>query len=162
MLTGVACFEAAVADQVAPVVGELEHAQAELLEQVDTREVLGDRRRILESVDQTEAPAALGERKVVGAAHEQQMIGMRRDLCVPVGDVADGLVVVAGIAADSADRDIDRGKARRAHVGKRLRAERRVRFGVVFARPAECVNDDRLVVAAPRACTLAGGEHGRA
>ena len=81
---GVAGFEAAVAHQVAPVVGQLHDAHAEVVEHVEAVEVLAVHRRVLESVDDAEAAAALGFVELRAAGDLHQHIRVRGDLAVPI------------------------------------------------------------------------------
>ena len=108
----------------------------ELAKGVDARQILGDRRRVLETIDNTEAPATFGGGNVGAASHQQQKIRVCGDLRIPMSDVADGDVVVLLVTADTAHRHIDRRQTRGLHIAKSLSTERRIRFGVRIARTA--------------------------
>src|SRR5690606_33726474 len=117
--SGVAGFQAAVADQVASVVGELEYTHAKIVIQRDAIGVFAEWRRILESIDQAKTSTLFRHCQISRAAHLQQVLRMRGDLRVPVGDVADRLIRILGIAADTADGEVDRSEATGADIVKR-------------------------------------------
>ena len=85
----VAGLEAAVADEIAPVVGELDDAHAEPAERIEPIEIFAERRGVLETVDDREASAALGDGEIARVVEFHQHIGMWRDLAVPLRDLLD-------------------------------------------------------------------------
>ena len=86
---GVAGLEAAVADQVAGVVGELDDEHAELPEGVEPRQVAFEHLGVLEAEDQPERAVLLGPGDVVVPAHHREQLRISGRLAGPQRDVLD-------------------------------------------------------------------------
>jgi len=97
-----------VADVIGGVVGQLDHANAEIGEDVDAFEVAADLDGVLEAVDQADAVLGLGAQDVVDTPHLDQVSGVGAHCGVPGGDVADGDLERILVAGDIAEGDVDR------------------------------------------------------
>jgi hypothetical protein len=149
---GVARLHASVADQVALVVGELHHAHAQTLEQVDAIQVLADRRALLEAVDQPDLALAPRALEVGARAHREERVRVLRDLPLPRGDVLHrGLErrVVEAEASRGREREQHRGQARFARVAELVRVQRSVLVAREAAESAGRVDRERLAIARP-------------
>jgi hypothetical protein len=123
---------AAVADPVPHVVGELNHAHAELGIGLDEVEVVLDRIGALEMENQAERPLALRRLDVGGAADEAQIVAPAQHP-VPAGQIPQRL-----------------GRAGRAADGRRAGGDAAFLVPVDELAPAQqragAVDDDRIVV----------------
>ena len=105
----VAGLEAAIADDVAVVVGELDDPDAELVENIEARKVPLQHLGVLEAEDQPERVVLLRPGDIGVAADDGNERGVAIDLAGPERDRPGG-----GVECVGADRDVDGGDPGRA------------------------------------------------
>jgi len=132
----------AVADRVAAVVGELDHAHAHLGEQPHAIEFAAQHLRILEPIDHADLAGLAGGLDVRHAQHAAQRARMLFDERVPAGDVAHRGGERVGAARHVPQRDVDSRQPRAARVGERARVDGRRAADI--AQPGGAVGIRRL------------------
>src|SRR6185312_634774 len=111
------------AQEIAPVVGELDDAHAKAAEDLDAVDVLAERRRVLEAVDDAEPAARLGAVEIGGRLHLHQKVGMGVDLALPESDALEGVRKDVRPAAHGADGEVDGRDTRSMKIGELRRGE---------------------------------------
>jgi hypothetical protein len=146
-------LQAAVPEQVPPVVGELDDLHPELAEQIHPAGIVADRGRVLEAVDEAQPAALAGLFQVRRRLYLHQHVGMGVDLPFPVPDPAEGLLEHVRAAAEGADRQVRRRDPGGADVGELLRGQP----VLAPAGPAQRVDHHGAAVARPPDRGLGGG-----
>src|SRR5262245_16135403 len=80
---GIARLHAPVADEIATIVSQLDHAHAAFVKPLDAIEILAERRSLLKAVDHAALALALRAQQVIAFEHEHEDIGPGNDLLVP-------------------------------------------------------------------------------
>ena len=90
--SAVGWLQAAGPDQVLVHVGQLDDPHAERVEDLDEKELVVQRRRVLQPVDDADAVLALGVQDVLRAADRPYNVRVLGQRALPVGNGADGLL----------------------------------------------------------------------
>ena len=104
---GVRGFEAAIAGEVALVVGELDYLDAERAEHCRFGRIHFQRRRVLEIVDEPDPPRRAGGREIGGAFDLEEQVGIFGDHPVPAGKRFHRAAEAVGAIADFGDGHAD-------------------------------------------------------
>ena len=150
--SGIGGLKTAVAEQVATIVGRLNHSHAETMEVSEPRQIRFEHDAVLKTIDDAGARTAFGLRNVGDRSDAHERIRVVFDLALIPEDVANDLHVCRGWRRrpDDANRGV---RARQTGVANILHlsgGKRRVRISTQAARPAQSVDDDSRVIAFPR------------
>jgi hypothetical protein len=141
-------LHAAVADDIAQVVGRLNDAHAEVGEHREARKVALKHGRILAAVDDSQSMRGFCRLNITAAQNLHEYIGVRQQFMFDAGHIGDGAHEFVRPVTHIVDGQIDRRDARCSNVRQGGRRQRRVirRIRIEIPHATQGVDNDGAVV----------------